>query len=113
MCIRDSIKGILTNLLENAAEAAGEGGKILGVTAEQNGRVAIEVHDSGPGLSEQARASLFQPTISFKKQMCIRDRRVTARPYFPLQHGARFPRNAPIPSCASAAMAFSDITSLA
>jgi C4-dicarboxylate-specific signal transduction histidine kinase len=30
--------------------------------------VAIEVHDSGPGLSEQARASLFQPTISFKKR---------------------------------------------
>ncbi len=27
----------------------------------------IEVHDSGPGLSEQARRSLFQPTISFKK----------------------------------------------
>jgi nitrogen fixation/metabolism regulation signal transduction histidine kinase len=65
---QDLIKGILTNLLENAAEAAGEGGKILGVTAEANGRVAIEVHDSGPGLSEQARASLFQPTISFKKR---------------------------------------------
>ena len=60
---QDLIKGILTNLLENAAEAAGEGGKILGVTAEENGRVAIEVHDSGPGLSDQARASLFQPTI--------------------------------------------------
>ena len=30
--------------------------------------MAIEVHDSGPGLSEQARASLFQPTISFKKR---------------------------------------------
>jgi len=26
------------------------------------------VHDSGPGLSEQARRSLFQPTISFKKR---------------------------------------------
>ena len=65
---QDLIKGILTNLLENAAEAAGEGGKILGVTAETNGRIAIEVHDSGPGLSEQARASLFQPTISFKKR---------------------------------------------
>jgi nitrogen fixation/metabolism regulation signal transduction histidine kinase len=65
---QDLIKGILTNLLENAAEAAGEGGKILGVTAEEKGRVAIEVHDSGPGLSEQARASLFQPTISFKKR---------------------------------------------
>jgi two-component system, NtrC family, nitrogen regulation sensor histidine kinase NtrY len=65
---QDLVKGILTNLLENAAEAAGEGGRILGLTAEENGRVAIEVHDSGPGLSEQARASLFQPTISFKKR---------------------------------------------
>ena len=64
----DLLKGILTNLLENAAEAAGEGGKILGVTAAENGKVAIEVHDSGPGLSEQARDSLFQPTISFKKR---------------------------------------------
>jgi two-component system nitrogen regulation sensor histidine kinase NtrY len=65
---QDLIKGILTNLLENAAEAAGEGGKILGVTTARNGGIAIEVHDSGPGLSEQARASLFQPTISFKKR---------------------------------------------
>jgi two-component system, NtrC family, nitrogen regulation sensor histidine kinase NtrY len=64
----DLLKGILTNLLENAAEAAGEGGRILGVTAADGGRVAIEVHDSGPGLSEQARSSLFQPTISFKKR---------------------------------------------
>jgi nitrogen fixation/metabolism regulation signal transduction histidine kinase len=64
----DLIKGILTNLLENAAEAAGEGGRILGATAAGNGRVVVEVHDSGPGLSEQARASLFQPTISFKKK---------------------------------------------
>jgi nitrogen fixation/metabolism regulation signal transduction histidine kinase len=64
----DLLKGILTNLLENAAEAAGEGGRILGVTATEHGRVAVEVHDSGPGLSEQARSSLFQPTISFKKR---------------------------------------------
>ncbi len=68
MADADLVKGILTNLLENAAEAAGEGGRILGVTASEDGRVAIEVHDSGPGLSEQARASLFQPTISFKKR---------------------------------------------
>lgn len=65
---QDLVKGILTNLLENAAEAAGEGGHILGKTWAENGRVAIEVHDSGPGLSEQARASLFEPTISFKKR---------------------------------------------
>jgi len=63
----DLVRGILTNLLENAAQAAGEGGRILGVTACEDGKVAVEIHDSGPGLSEQVRASLFQPTISFKK----------------------------------------------
>jgi nitrogen fixation/metabolism regulation signal transduction histidine kinase len=68
MVDHDLVRGILTNLLENAAEAAGAGGRILGVTSSENGKVAIEVHDSGPGLSEQARASLFQPTISFKKR---------------------------------------------
>jgi two-component system, NtrC family, nitrogen regulation sensor histidine kinase NtrY len=56
---QDLLKGILTNLLENAAEAAGAGGHILGVTAAEDGRVAIEVHDSGPGLSEQARPRCF------------------------------------------------------
>ncbi len=64
----DLVKSILVNLLENAAEAAGSGGRILAFTKVVEGRVAIEVHDSGPGLSEQARRSLFQPTISFKKR---------------------------------------------
>lgn len=63
----DLIKGVLTNLLENAAEAARAGGVVLAVTAVQGERVAIEVQDSGPGLSLQARSSLFEPTISFKK----------------------------------------------
>lgn len=64
----DLVKGILVNLLENAAEAAGSGGRVLASTAAMNGKIAIEVHDSGPGLSEQARRSLFQPAISFKKR---------------------------------------------
>ena len=68
MADEDLVKGILMNLLENAAEAAGPGGRILAATSAIDGRVAIEVHDSGPGLSEQARKSLFQPTISFKKR---------------------------------------------
>jgi two-component system, NtrC family, nitrogen regulation sensor histidine kinase NtrY len=64
----DLVKGVLTNLLENAAEAAGPGGRILAATLAVDSKVAIEIHDSGPGLSEQARRSLFQPTISFKKR---------------------------------------------
>jgi len=63
----DLVKGILTNLLQNAAEAAGPGGTILAVTRGDDQRVILEVHDSGPGLSDDAAATLFEPTITFKK----------------------------------------------
>jgi nitrogen fixation/metabolism regulation signal transduction histidine kinase len=63
----DLIKGVLTNLLQNAAEAARPGGVVLARTALAGSKLNIEVHDSGPGLSSQARSSLFEPTISFKK----------------------------------------------
>ena len=61
----DLIKGVLTNLLENAAQAGAT--TVLGVTSIQDGKVKIEVHDSGPGLSQLARSTLFEPTISFKR----------------------------------------------
>jgi len=63
----DLIKGVLTNLLENAAEAARPGGVVLASTAIEGEKLSIEVHDSGPGLSAQARSTLFEPSISFKK----------------------------------------------
>ncbi|HXP85119.1 MAG TPA: ATP-binding protein [Bryobacteraceae bacterium] len=63
----DLIKGVLTNLLENAAEAASSGGIVRARTAVAGETLNIEIHDSGPGLSEQAKASLFEPSISFKK----------------------------------------------
>jgi two-component system nitrogen regulation sensor histidine kinase NtrY len=65
---QDLVRSILVNLLENAAEAAGAGGRILARVAALETQIAIEVHDSGPGLSDLARKSLFQPTISFKKR---------------------------------------------
>jgi two-component system, NtrC family, nitrogen regulation sensor histidine kinase NtrY len=63
----DLVNGILTNLLQNAAEAAGPDGAVLVLTREEGERVAIDVHDSGPGLGEDASATLFEPTITFKK----------------------------------------------
>jgi two-component system, NtrC family, nitrogen regulation sensor histidine kinase NtrY len=63
----DLVNGILTNLLQNAAEAAGTGGAVLVLTRGGGERVTIDVHDSGPGLGEEVSATLFEPTISFKK----------------------------------------------
>lgn len=63
----DLVRGVLTNLLENAAHAAARGGTVMASTWRKNGTVFAEVHDSGPGLSPQARSTLFEPTISFKK----------------------------------------------
>jgi signal transduction histidine kinase len=63
----DLVKGILTNLLENAADAAGPDGEILTLTRKQGDLAVVEVHDSGPGISEEASRTLFEPTITFKK----------------------------------------------
>ena len=62
----DLVKGIVTNLLQNAAEAAGHGGMVRVITKAETGRTLVEVHDSGPGLSPEASRTLFEPTITFK-----------------------------------------------
>ena len=64
----DMVNGILTNLLQNAAEAAGPVGAVVVSTRTEGERVLIEVHDSGPGLSQEVSATLFEPTITFKKR---------------------------------------------
>ncbi len=63
----DLVNGILTNLLQNAAEAAGPDGAVAVMTRAEGERVLIDVHDSGPGLSDAVSATLFEPTITFKK----------------------------------------------
>src|SRR5262249_14776011 len=64
---QELVKGVLTNLLANAAQAAEPGGVVLSVTSKVNGNVAIEIHDSGPGISPQSKLNLFEPAISFKR----------------------------------------------
>jgi signal transduction histidine kinase len=63
----DLLKAVVTNLLENAAQAVAPGGEVLVMAVPDDSSVAIEVHDSGPGLSKQALSTLFEPTISFKE----------------------------------------------
>lgn len=63
----DLLKGVLTNLIENAAEAVSQGGTVRVKTQTCDAKVSIEIHDSGPGLSPSALQTVFEPAISFKK----------------------------------------------
>lgn len=63
---RDSVKQILLNLWNNAAEAMSNGGSMVISTSadvNQNGRayVEIRVSDTGPGLPSDVMQRLFQP----------------------------------------------------
>ncbi len=71
------LRQVFTNLITNAAEAAGEGGKVrvsitpqtAGVDADgqkmQAGAV-VTIADNGPGISEEIRTHLFQPFFTTK-----------------------------------------------
>jgi signal transduction histidine kinase len=55
------LRQVVTNLVKNAAEAAGPGGAVGLVLAEGHGVVRLEVADSGPGIPPGVRDRLFEP----------------------------------------------------
>jgi signal transduction histidine kinase len=64
----DELRGVLLNLLKNAAEAMGErsGGRIEVLARSEEGSVVIEVRDEGQGLGEVDREQLFRPFYTTK-----------------------------------------------
>lgn len=58
---------ILQNLIHNAIQACPRGGKVKLVLAPAESAVVCEVHDEGPGISEEVRKNLFSPCRSTKK----------------------------------------------
>jgi C4-dicarboxylate-specific signal transduction histidine kinase len=81
VCDGYKLQGVLINLIKNAIEAmstrpldlAGDGStstkgeRRLTVTTRREGdRVAIEVRDTGPGVSNEARKHLYEPFFTTK-----------------------------------------------
>jgi putative PEP-CTERM system histidine kinase len=66
---RAQIENVVTNLLLNARDAVGSGGRIHVRTEHHDGRVVLSVADNGCGMSEAfVRESLFRPFQSTKKR---------------------------------------------
>jgi putative PEP-CTERM system histidine kinase len=66
---RDQIQKVLTNLILNAQDAAGDAGHIRVSTSRENGWVLVCVRDDGCGMSKEFMASsLFKPFQTTKKQ---------------------------------------------
>ncbi len=54
---------ILRNLVGNAVKYAGRGGRVVIGCRRRGGRIAIEVHDDGPGIPPSASPESSKPSI--------------------------------------------------
>jgi signal transduction histidine kinase len=66
MCAGAFLTQALGNLLENAAQAAGEGGWIEVSNRFEGAMLVIDVSDSGPGVPPQLRERIFEPFFTTK-----------------------------------------------
>ena len=68
MADRVQIQQVLINLMRNAIEAMKDSTPrtLLVHTVEANGRLQVEVSDTGPGISDDVAARLFQPFLTTK-----------------------------------------------
>jgi signal transduction histidine kinase len=62
----EKLRQVLVNLVRNAAEAAGSGGKVEVRVAEHDGSAEVAVEDSGPGVPAERRDRLFEPFFTTK-----------------------------------------------
>jgi len=65
-CAPPLLVQVLTNLLDNAAQAAGRGGWVDVVARVSGELVSVEVSDSGPGVPTELRTKVFEPFFTTK-----------------------------------------------
>src|SRR5919112_1627178 len=60
------VRQVLDNLLGNALDAAGEGGRVTVTTRLEGARVSVEVEDDGHGIAPEVLARVFDPFFTTK-----------------------------------------------
>ncbi|HEX2021615.1 MAG TPA: ATP-binding protein [Candidatus Thermoplasmatota archaeon] len=63
---RAKIQQVILNLIQNAAEAMPDGGRVTIRTLETAEGARIVIRDEGPGISEETRGFMFEPLYTTK-----------------------------------------------
>src|SRR5262249_39835764 len=58
---------IFFNLLSNAIEATGPGGRVRVTCLQENGQLVAAVSDNGPGIAPALLARVFDPFVTTKE----------------------------------------------
>ncbi|WP_437230952.1 two-component system sensor histidine kinase NtrB [Planctomicrobium sp. SH661] len=61
-----TLREIFFNLMMNAVEASGQGGRVHVRCRSVDGGIQVEVADNGPGLHEHVQKHLFEPLVTTK-----------------------------------------------
>lgn len=62
----DQLQGAISNIVRNAIEAMPDGGELGVALSTTDTEIVVAISDSGPGISAQLRAHLFEPLHSTK-----------------------------------------------
>jgi PAS domain S-box-containing protein len=65
-CLRGQMSQVFLNLLKNAGESIEKKGTITIRSQKKDGRVIVEVVDTGRGMAEEVRSKLFEPFFTTK-----------------------------------------------
>ncbi|HVY28148.1 MAG TPA: HAMP domain-containing sensor histidine kinase [Polyangiaceae bacterium] len=63
----EQLMQVILNLVMNAADAVGAGGRVRVAAAPYNGGVRLQVEDNGPGVDPRVQAQLFEPFVTTKE----------------------------------------------
>jgi signal transduction histidine kinase len=58
---------VWTNLIDNAADAMGEGGRLTIDAFNQDSMVVVRFHDTGPGIPKEIAERIFDPFFTTKE----------------------------------------------
>lgn len=63
----DGVQQIVLNLVMNALQAIGDGGRVLVSAIQEGDNICLYVDDDGPGIPPELRASVFDPFYTTKR----------------------------------------------